>query len=289
MKMPECDVCGDDFDTERGVINHKAQSSCGDDEPETTPDSAGHNAVPDHSYVAPDCPGLDVYHVGGHRFRVINPRKSTGYHVNMEYLECECIGDEFGDAEDVCKHIKAAAAVGPDTQTVDHMAFRSFIDLFQEARKATEDIEDLRNVRRAIQDSNAAASAETAEGSAPSQETASESSSAAVSNASDPSLAEQGYEPLDNGPDALVHVMESELDEKPPIVVRETSYGDGGWEIREQWEKMTDEQRDTWNDMTGPDGKTWIKPIWPDDYEDGDGPEGQFVPQDHLDTVAEMI
>jgi len=207
----------------------------------------------------------------------------------MEDLSCECIGDEFGDEEDVCKHIKACAAVGPDTQTVDHMAFRSFIDLFQEARKATEDIEDLRNVRRAIQDANAAASAETAAGSAPAEETASGSDSAGTDDANDQSLAEQGYEPLHNGPDALTHVMESELGGNAPIVVRETEYGDGGWEIREQWAKMTDDQRDTWNDITGPDGKSWIKPIWPDDYEDGDPPEGQFVPQDHLDTVAEMI
>jgi hypothetical protein len=64
---------------------------------------------------------------------------------------------------------------------------------------------------------------------------------------------------------------------------------DDGWEIKPYLGDMDDDMLDHFNAWTGPEGSSWVSPIWPDDYEDGDPPDGQKVTNEDLGKLGDLL
>jgi len=95
-----------------------------------------------------------------------------------------------------------------------------------------------------------------------------------------------GFDDLDDGPDALQSFIEDQFGSDPAILQQEV---DDGYEIVPVLSDMDDQTLDEFDDFTGPEGSDFISPIWPDDYEDGDPPDGQMVTAEDLGKLASLL
>jgi hypothetical protein len=95
-----------------------------------------------------------------------------------------------------------------------------------------------------------------------------------------------GFDDLSEGPEALQTLIENEFGSDPPVVCKEI---DDGWEIKPHLKEMSDSMLDDFDDWTGPEGSDFVSPIWPDDYEDGDPPDGQKVTNEDLGKAASLL
>lgn len=95
-----------------------------------------------------------------------------------------------------------------------------------------------------------------------------------------------GFDDLSEGPDPLQTLIENEFGSDPPVVCKEI---DDGWEIKPHLKQMSDSMLDDFDDWTGPEGSDFVSPIWPDDYEDGDPPDGHKVTNEDLGKAASLL
>jgi|APHM01.1.fsa_nt_gi SWIM zinc finger. len=216
---------------------------------------------------------MDARQVTVHNWTVTSTRNDTQtvHHVNLLERSCTCEDYQFADEDNyACDHILLA----------NHRARRQIdvgealnFDLLERVKDMEQHIEVIE--RRSL---DAAATQV--------EHTEAEESADDDGGSDDSGNPLAGFDDLSEGPEALQTLIENEFGSDPPIVCKEL---DDGWEIAPYLSEMSDSMLDDFDEWTGPDGSDFVSPIWPDDYEDGDPPDGQKVTNEDLGKAAQLL
>jgi len=216
---------------------------------------------------------LDVTEIEYQKWRVTNRSSGTQYVVDLTEGTCTCPAKELGDAsgdDEACKHILKCNYVADTQPSIDRSLYRDLGNLVGDLSQAVERAEDAAQQYDGALVDQRAIEAEEAQQAAQDDD-----------DDDDWVLVRDGQVP-----DGLYHIVSNDMGDEPPVRAKQN--GDG-WEVEPHFQEISDDELDRWDDLTGPEGQSWYSPIWPEDYEDGDPPEGTIVYYDEIDQIEEVM